>query len=158
MGKLKYSLDNAFQHLNVKCWTARVRGVSKSFSKSGHGSFLASFLWGPLTLTMLRQPVTQYANDTGPWCKPLGLKFELRFKKLWTGQTETLFCALRGNYLSPGLHSIQIFAEVHFLQFSLHLRHMLASGKETKESNLKCSVIVSWLNLIRCWRVRGLCV
>lgn len=72
MGKLKYSLDNVFQHLNVKFWTACVRGVSKSFSKSGHHSFLASFLWGVLTLTMLRQPVTQYANDTGSWCKPWG--------------------------------------------------------------------------------------
>lgn len=65
---------------------------------------------------------------------------------------------MKRNYLSPGLHSVQRFAETHFLQFSLHLRYILASVRKTKESYLKHNVITSWLNFIGCWHSPALCL
>lgn len=38
-------------------------------------------------------------------------------------------------YLIPGLHSVQILDVVHFLQFSLHLLHMLESVTRKKTSS-----------------------
>lgn len=45
--------------------------------------------------------------------------------------------AWKRNYLRPGLHSVQTCAEVHFLQFSPHLRHMLESGTEIAVTDFK---------------------
>lgn len=42
-----------------------------------------------------------------------------------------------GNYLRPVRHSVQMFAEVHFLQFSLHFLHMVDSAGEQSQQGLK---------------------
>lgn len=60
-------------------------------------------------------------------------------------------------YLSRGLHSVQTLAEVHFLQFSLHLRHVLASVKEIAESDIRSEAItpLKSLQVFKSWRVWG---